>query len=200
MPAPSLGSALMGSSCWPRPRSQHHPADIGTAIGALHRRHHEGGRIRSTICSWTESRAGPEDLSGWMVRNRSEAGLFEVASLTRRKSQRHPPLRPQPSHHGDGRAGSGAAAQAIQQLRPLRRGGNNIGLPSQVWPWRKAARQLDPVQPWRCGGVLLLAALYESFVTLWSFCSPFLALMGALIGLKLRGLLWMSTVRWACWW
>jgi len=174
--------------------------DIGTAIGGRYIDDtYEGGRIRSIYLQLDgERRAGPEDLSGLMVRNRSGelVSLENVASLTRTEGANS--IR----HYGLNRAITVTAVpapgvssgQAIQQLKAAGDavGGNNIGVAftGLALEEQKAARSTWIL--FSLGVVvvyLLLAALYESFVDpLVILLTVPIALMGALIGLKLRGL------------
>jgi len=174
--------------------------DIGTAIGGRYIDDtYDGGRIRSIHVQLNEkNRSGPEDLSGLMVRNRSGelVSLENVASLTRTEGANG--IR----HFGLNRAITVTAVpapgvssgQAIQQLKAAGDavGGTNIGLAftGLALEEQRAARSTWVL--FSLGVVvvyLLLAALYESFVDpLIILLTVPIALMGALIGLKLRGL------------
>ena len=174
--------------------------DIGTAIGGRYIDDtYEGGRIRSIYVQLDgDNRTGPEDLSGLRVRNRSGelVSLENVATLTRTEGANG--IR----HYGLNRAITVTAVpaprvssgQAIEQLKAAGDavGGNNIGLAftGLALEEQKAARSTWVL--FSLGVVvvyLLLAALYESFVDpLIILLTVPIALMGALIGLKLRGL------------
>ena len=174
--------------------------DIGTAIGGRYIDDtYDGGRIRSIYVQLDgENRTGPDDLSGLMVRNRSGelVSLDNVATLTRAEGANS--IR----HYGLNRAITVTAVpapgvssgQAIQQLKASgdEVGGTNIGLAftGLALEEQRAARSTWLL--FSLGVVvvyLLLAALYESFVDpLIILLTVPIALMGALIGLKLRGL------------
>ena len=174
--------------------------DIGTAIGGRYIDDtYDGGRIRSIYVQLDgENRTGPEDLSGLMVRNRRGelVSLDNVATLTRAEGANG--IR----HYGLNRAITVTAVpapgvssgQAIRQLQAAGDavGGNNIGLAftGLAQEEQKAARSTWVLFSLGVAVVyLLLAALYESFLDpLIILLTVPIALMGALIGLKLRGL------------
>lgn len=174
--------------------------EIGTAFGGRYIDDtFDGGRIRSIVLQLDgRERRRPEDLSSLMVRNRSGelVSVATVATLTREEGVNN--IR----HFGLNRAiritaipaptvSSGEAIAALTQAGD-RIGGNNIGL---AFTGLALEEQRAAQVTWVLFvlGVtvvyLLLAALYESFI------DPFIilltvpmALLGALIGLKLRGL------------
>jgi multidrug efflux pump subunit AcrB len=160
---------------------------------------YEGGRVRSIYVQLEgQERNSPADLTSLMVRNRQGEmiSVASVAQLTREEGANSI------SHYGLNRAiritavpgRNVSSGQAIQTLERSGEqiGGNNIGL-----AFTGLAKEEQKAQrvTWLLFGLgvlvvyLLLAGLYESFV------DPFIilltvpiALMGALIGLKLRGL------------
>jgi multidrug efflux pump subunit AcrB len=174
--------------------------EIGTAIGGRYVNDtYEGGRVRSIYVQLEgHERNSPADLTSLMVRNRQGEmiSVASVAQLTREEGANSI------SHYGLNRAiritavpgrnvSSGQAIQTLEQSGE-QIGGNNIGL-----AFTGLAKEEQKAQriTWLLFGLgvlvvyLLLAGLYESFV------DPFIilltvpiALMGALIGLKLRGL------------
>jgi hydrophobe/amphiphile efflux-1 (HAE1) family protein len=174
--------------------------EIGTAIGGRYVNDtYEGGRVRSIYVQLEgHERNSPADLTSLMVRNRQGEmiSVASVAQLTREEGANSI------SHYGLNRAiritavpgrnvSSGQAIQTLEQSGE-KIGGNNIGL-----AFTGLAKEEQKAQrvTWLLFGLgvlvvyLLLAGLYESFV------DPFIilltvpiALMGALIGLKLRGL------------
>ena len=144
-----------------------------------------------------------------MVRNRSGdlVSVENVARLTRAEGANSI------SHYGLNRsisvtavpAAGVSSGQAIQMLQEAgdQVGGNNIGI---AFTGLALEEQRAASTTWilfSLGVVvvyLLLAALYESFLDpLIILLTVPIALLGALIGLKLRGRPWMSTARWACW-
>jgi hydrophobe/amphiphile efflux-1 (HAE1) family protein len=174
--------------------------EIGTAIGGRYVNDtYEGGRVRSIYVQLEgQERNSPADLTSLMVRNRQGEmiSVASVAQLTREEGANSI------SHYGLNRAiritavpgRNVSSGQAIQTLERSGEqiGGNNIGL-----AFTGLAKEEQKAQrvTWLLFGLgvlvvyLLLAGLYESFV------DPFIilltvpiALMGALIGLKLRGL------------
>ena len=174
--------------------------DIGTAIGGRYIDDtYEGGRIRSIYVQLDgEQRSEPEDLTGLMVRNRSGdlVSVENVARLTRAEGANSI------SHYGLNRsisvtavpAAGVSSGQAIQMLQKAgdQVGGNNIGV---AFTGLALEEQRAASTTWilfSLGVVvvyLLLAALYESFLDpLIILLTVPIALLGALIGLKLRGL------------
>ena len=174
--------------------------DIGTAIGGRYIDDtYEGGRIRSIYVQLDgEQRNEPEDLTGLMVRNRSGdlVSVENVARLTREEGANSI------SHYGLNRsisvtavpAAGVSSGQAIQMLQEAgdQVGGNNIGV---AFTGLALEEQRAASTTWilfSLGVVvvyLLLAALYESFLDpLIILLTVPIALLGALIGLKLRGL------------
>ena len=174
--------------------------EIGTAFGGRYIDDtFDGGRIRSIVLQLDgRERSEPKDLTGLMVRNRSGelVSLATVATLTREEGVNN--IR----HFGLNRAiritaipsptvSSGEAIDALTQAGD-RIGGQNIGLAftglaleeqrAEQVTWVLFALGVTVVY-------LLLAALYESFIDpLIILLTVPMALMGALIGLKLRGL------------
>jgi len=174
--------------------------DIGTAIGGRYIDDtYEGGRIRSIYVQLDgEQRNEPEDLTGLMVRNRSGelVSVENVARLTREEGANSI------SHYGLNRsisvtavpAAGVSSGQAIQMLKQAgdQVGGTNIGV---AFTGLALEEQRAASTTWilfSLGVVvvyLLLAALYESFLDpLIILLTVPIALLGALIGLKLRGL------------
>ena len=174
--------------------------DIGTAIGGRYIDDtYEGGRIRSIYVQLDgDQRNEPNDLTGLMVRNRSGdlVSLENVARLTREEGANS--IR----HYGLNRAITVTAVpapgvssgQAIQMLQEVGNqvGGSNIGV-AFTGLAREEQRAADTTWILFSLGVvvvyLLLAALYESFLDpLIILLTVPIALLGALIGLTLRGL------------
>ena len=174
--------------------------NIGTAIGGRYIDDtFEGGRIRRIYVQLDGSgREGPEDLTRLMVRNRQGelVSVANVATLKREEGANSIP------HYDLNRsititAVPNADVSTGQAIRLLEQagdtvGGNNISLAftGLAQEERKAA---DVTWILFSLGVvviyLLLAGLYESFVDpLIILLTVPIALMGALIGLKLRGL------------
>jgi multidrug efflux pump subunit AcrB len=160
---------------------------------------YEGGRVRSIYVQLEgDERNGPADLSNLMVRNRQGEmiSVASVAQLTREEGANSI------SHYGLNRAIRITAVpgqrissgQAIQILKSTgdQIGGNNIDLAFTGLAKEEQKAQSVTWMLFSLGVLvvyLLLAGLYESFI------DPFIilltvpvALMGALIGLKLRGL------------
>ena len=174
--------------------------DIGTAIGGRYVNDtYEGGRVRSIYVQLEgDERNGPADLTNLMVRNRQGEmiSVASVAQLTREEGANSI------SHYGLNRAiritalpgQKISSGQAIQMLKRTGEqiGGNNIGLAFTGLAKEEQKAQSVTWILFSLGVLvvyLLLAGLYESFI------DPFIilltvpiALMGALIGLKLRGL------------
>ena len=174
--------------------------DIGTAIGGRYIDDtYEGGRIRSIYVQLDgDQRNEPDDLTGLMVRNRSGdlVSLENVARLTREEGANS--IR----HYGLNRAITVTAVpapgvssgQAIQMLQEVGNqvGGSNIGV-AFTGLAREEQRAANTTWILFTLGVvvvyLLLAALYESFLDpLIILLTVPIALLGALIGLTLRGL------------
>ena len=174
--------------------------DIGTAIGGRYIDDtYEGGRIRSIYVQLDgDQRNEPNDLTGLMVRNRSGdlVSLENVARLTREEGANS--IR----HYGLNRAITVTAVpapgvssgQAIQMLQEVGNqvGGSNIGV-AFTGLAREEQRAANTTWILFSLGVvvvyLLLAALYESFLDpLIILLTVPIALLGALIGLTLRGL------------
>ena len=174
--------------------------DIGTAIGGRYIDDtFEGSRIRSIYLQLEGSeRNQPGDLTGLMLRNRSGelVSVNNVATLTRTEGANG--IR----HYGLNRAirvtavaaegvSSGEAIDALK-LAGDRVGGNNIGLAFTGLALEETKARSVTWVLFGLGVVvvyLLLAALYESFLDpLIILLTVPMALMGALIGLKLRGL------------
>ena len=174
--------------------------DIGTAIGGRYIDDtFEGSRIRSIYLQLEGSeRNQPGDLTGLMLRNRSGelVSVNNVATLTRTEGANS--IR----HYGLNRAirvtavaaegvSSGEAIDALK-LAGDRVGGNNIGLAFTGLALEETKARSVTWVLFGLGVVvvyLLLAALYESFLDpLIILLTVPMALMGALIGLKLRGL------------
>jgi len=174
--------------------------EIGTAFGGRYIDDtFDGGRIRSIVLQLDGSdRRRPEDLTALMVRNRSGelVSVASVARLTREEGVNN--IR----HFGLNRAiritaipnpkvSSGEAIDALTQAGD-RLGGNNIGLAFTGLALEEQRAERVTWVLFALGVVvvyLLLAALYESFVDpLIILLTVPMALLGALIGLKLRGL------------
>ena len=174
--------------------------DIGTAIGGRYIDDtYEGGRIRSIYVQLDgDQRNEPNDLTGLMVRNRSGdlVSLENVARLTREEGANS--IR----HYGLNRAitvtavpaAGVSSGQAIQMLEEVGNqvGGSNIGV-AFTGLAREEQRAANTTWILFSLGVvvvyLLLAALYESFLDpLIILLTVPIALLGALIGLTLRGL------------
>ena len=160
---------------------------------------YEGGRVRSIYVQLEgDERNSPADLSNLMVRNR-QGEMISVASfaqLTREEGANSI------SHYGLNRAiritavpgEKISSGQVIQILKSTgdQIGGSNIGLAFTGLAKEEQKAQSVTWMLFSLGVLvvyLLLAGLYESFI------DPFIilltvpvALMGALIGLKLRGL------------
>ncbi len=174
--------------------------DIGTAIGGRYIDDtFEGGRIRTIYVQLEGSqRAEPADLTSLMVRNRSGEliSVANVAQLTKIEGASSI------SHFNQNRsisitaipASGVSSGQAIDQLESIndRTGGSNLGL--AFTGLAKEELQAEKVS-WTLFGLgltvvyLLLAALFESFLDpLIILLTVPMALLGALIGLKLRGL------------
>lgn len=174
--------------------------DIGTAIGGRYIDDtFEGGQIRSIYVQLEGSdRSTPGDLTNLMVRNRSGA-LVSVANVVTLKRESGANSI---THYDQNRSISITAVptdavssgQAIDILRDLsdRTGGTNLALTftglakeetrAESVSWVLFALGLTVVY-------LLLAGLYESFLDpLIILITVPMALLGALIGLKLRGL------------
>jgi multidrug efflux pump subunit AcrB len=174
--------------------------EIGTAFGGRYIDDtYDDGRIRSIVLQLEGSeRRRPEDLTGLMVRNRSGelVSVASVASLTREEGVNN--IR----HYGLKRAiritaipaptvSSGEAIDALTKTGD-RIGGSNIGL---AFTGLALEEQRAGQVTWVLFALgvtvvyLLLAALYESFIDpLIILLTVPMALLGALIGLKLRGL------------
>ena len=174
--------------------------DIGTAIGGRYIDDtFEGGQIRSIYVQLEGSdRSTPDDLTSLMVRNRS-GELVSVANVARLKRDSGANSI---THYNQNRSISIIAVptdavssgQAIDLLQTLsdRTGGSNLALTftglakeetrAESVSWVLFALGLTVVY-------LLLAGLYESFLDpLIILLTVPMALLGALIGLKLRGL------------
>ena len=174
--------------------------DIGTAIGGRYIDDtFEGGQIRSIYIQLEGSdRSTPNDLTSLMVRNRS-GELVSVANVVTLKRDAGANSI---THYNQNRSISITAVpndavssgQAIDLLQTLsdRTGGSNLGLTftglakeeqqAESTTWVLFALGLTVVY-------LLLAGLYESFLDpLIILLTVPMALLGALIGLKLRGL------------
>jgi len=174
--------------------------DIGTAIGGRYIDDtFEGGQIRSIYVQLEGSdRSTPDDLTSLMVRNRS-GELVSVANVARLKRDSGANSI---THYNQNRSISIIAVptdavssgQAIDLLQALsdRTGGSNLALTftglakeetrAESVSWVLFALGLTVVY-------LLLAGLYESFLDpLIILLTVPMALLGALIGLKLRGL------------
>ena len=174
--------------------------DIGTAIGGRFIDDtFAGGEIRSIYIQLEgTNRSKPGDLTSLMVRNRSGdlVSLANVAQLKRDSGANRI------THYNQNRSISITAVtadgissgQAIDLLQSIsdQTGGNNLGL-----AFTGLAREETRAESvsWVLLGLgvtvvyLLLAGLYESFVDpLIILLTVPMALLGALIGLKLRGL------------
>ena len=174
--------------------------DIGTAIGGRYIDDtYEGGSIRNIYVQLEGSeRATPEDLTSLMVRNRSGdlISVANVATLSREDGANSIP------HYNLNRSiaitaipenglSTGQAIKLLEQAGD-QVGGNNISL---TFTGLALEEQKAAGVTWilfSLGVVviyLLLAGLYESFLDpLIILLTVPIALMGALIGLKLRGL------------
>ena len=174
--------------------------DIGTAIGGRYIDDtYEGGRIRTIYLQLEgRGRATPDDLLSMTVRSRDGnlIPLSNVASLVREEGANAIP-------HFDLKRSISITAipkptvstgQAIQMLERAGEnvGGNNINL---AFTGLALEEQKAAESSWILFGLgvvvvyLLLAGLYESFLDpLIILLTVPIALMGALIGLKLRGL------------
>ena len=174
--------------------------NIGTAIGGRYVDDtYEGGEIRRIYVQLDGGeRAGPQDLTGLKVRTRNGdlVSVASVATLTREEGANSIP------HYNLNRSisvtavpnsgvSSGQAIELLEQAGDTV-GGNNISL--TFTGLAQEERQAADVT-WilfSLGVVviyLLLAGLYESFIDpLIILLTVPIALMGALIGLKLRGL------------
>ena len=174
--------------------------DIGTAIGGRYIDDtYEGGRIRSIVIQLEGSdRKGPGDLNALMVRNRSGDLLPVQSFATLTRSEGANSIR----HFGLNRAISVTAVPAPgvssgEALKLLENAGDSVGGQNIALTFTGLAREEQNASgaTWLLFGLgvvvvyLLLAALYESFIDplIILFTVP-IALMGALIGLKLRGL------------
>ena len=174
--------------------------DIGTAIGGRFIDDtFAGGEIRSIYLQLEGTdRSTPGDLTSLMVRNRS-GDLVSVANVARLKRDSGAN---RITHYNQKRSISITAVtadgissgQAIDLLQSIsdQTGGNNLGL-----AFTGLAREETRAESvsWVLLGLgvtvvyLLLAGLYESFVDpLIILLTVPMALLGALIGLKLRGL------------
>ena len=174
--------------------------DIGTAIGGRFIDDtFAGGEIRSIYLQLEGTdRSTPGDLTSLMVRNRS-GDLVSVANVARLKRDSGAN---RITHYNQNRSISITAVtadgissgQAIDLLQSIsdQTGGNNLGL-----AFTGLAREETRAESvsWVLFGLgvtvvyLLLAGLYESFVDpLIILLTVPMALLGALIGLKLRGL------------
>ena len=174
--------------------------DIGTAIGGRFIEDtFEGGQIRSIYIQLDgANRSSPNDLTSLMVRNRSGelVSIGNVAQLRRDSGANRI------THYNQNRsisitaipADTVSSGQAIDVLQTIsdRTGGRNLALAftglareetrAESVSWVLFALGLTVVY-------LLLAGLYESFLDpLIILLTVPLALLGALIGLKLRGL------------
>ena len=174
--------------------------DIGTAIGGRFIDDtFAGGEIRSIYLQLEGTdRSTPGDLTSLMVRNRS-GDLVSVANVARLKRDSGAN---RITHYNQKRsisitavtADGTSSGQAIDLLKSIsdQTGGNNLGL-----AFTGLAREETRAESvsWVLLGLgvtvvyLLLAGLYESFVDpLIILLTVPMALLGALIGLKLRGL------------
>ena len=174
--------------------------DIGTAIGGRFIDDtFAGGEIRSIYLQLEGTdRSTPGDLTSLMVRNRS-GDLVSVANVARLKRDSGAN---RITHYNQNRSISITAVtadgissgQAIDLLQSIsdQTGGNNLGL-----AFTGLAREETRAESvsWVLLGLgvtvvyLLLAGLYESFLDpLIILLTVPMALLGALIGLKLRGL------------
>ena len=174
--------------------------EIGTAIGGRYIDDtYEGGRIRSIVLQLDgRDRRDPQDLTGLMVRNRT-GDLISVENIARLNLEEGAnSIR----HYGINRAirvtaipnqgvSSGQAIDALELV------GNQVGGSNISLAFTGLAREEQRAEQitWVLFGLgvvvvyLLLAALYESFLDpLIILLTVPIALMGALIGLKLRGL------------
>ena len=174
--------------------------NIGTAIGGRYVDDtYEGGEIRRIYIQLDGSeRAGPQDLTGLKVRSRSGelVSVATVATLTREEGANSIP------HYDLNRSititavpnegvSTGRAIELLEQAGDSV-GGNNISLAfTGLAQEERQAAEMTWIL-FSLGVVviyLLLAGLYESFVDpLIILLTVPIALMGALIGLKLRGL------------
>ena len=174
--------------------------NIGTAIGGRYVDDtYEGGEIRRIYIQLDGSeRAGPQDLTGLKVRSRSGelVSVATVATLTREEGANSIP------HYDLNRSititavpnkgvSTGQAIELLEQAGDSV-GGNNISLAfTGLAQEERQAAEMTWIL-FSLGVVviyLLLAGLYESFVDpLIILLTVPIALMGALIGLKLRGL------------
>ena len=174
--------------------------DIGTAIGGRYIDDtFEGGQIRSIVVQLDgQGRSQPTDLSGLMVRNR-QGELLSVnnfASLDRTEGANS--IR----HYGLKRAINVTAVPAAgvssgEALQLLNRAGEQVAGQNIGLAFTGLAREESKAAgvTWQLFGLgvvvvyLMLAGLYESFLDpLIILLTVPIALMGALIGLKLRGL------------
>ena len=174
--------------------------EIGASIGGRYIDNtYEGSRIRSIYIQLDgKARSSPNDLMGLMVRSRSGdlVSVENLATLTREEGANT--IR----HYGLNRAiqvtalpaagvSSGAAIKALE-LAGERVGGSNIALAFTGLALEERKAQALTWLLFSLGTVvvyLLLAGLYESFLDpLIILLTVPMALMGALIGLKLRGL------------
>lgn len=174
--------------------------NIGTAIGGRYVDDtYEGGEIRRIYIQLDgRERAGPQDLTGLKVRSRSGelVSVATVATLTREEGANSIP------HYDLNRSititavpsegvSTGRAIELLEQAGDSV-GGNNISLAfTGLAQEERQAAEMTWIL-FSLGVVviyLLLAGLYESFVDpLIILLTVPIALMGALIGLKLRGL------------
>lgn len=174
--------------------------DIGTAIGGRYIDDtFEGGRIRTIYVQLEgQERAQPSDLLNLMVRNR-DGKLVNVSNVMRLiRAEGAATI----DHYNQDRsigitaipANGVSSGQAIDRLEAINRaeGGSNLGLSfTGLAQEETKAKHVT----WTLFGLglmvvyLLLAGLYESFLDpLIILLTVPLALLGALIGLKLRGL------------
>ena len=174
--------------------------EIGTAIGGRYIDDtFEGGQIRSIVVQLdSRDRSGPDDLTGLMVRNRT-GELLPVSSFARLErteganSIRHYDLKRAIRVTAVPAAGvSSGEALKLLQATGDQVAGQNIGL---AFTGLAREEQQAAGVTWLLFSLgvvvvyLLLAALYESFLDpLIILLTVPMALMGALIGLQLRGL------------
>jgi HAE1 family hydrophobic/amphiphilic exporter-1 len=174
--------------------------DIGTAIGGRYIDDtFEGGQIRSIYLQLdSDERAEPGDLSSLMVRNR-KGELVSVANVVRlERAEGANSI----EHFNQSRsisitaipADGVSSGQAIDQLEAIseRTGGSSLGLAFTGLANEETKAEDVSWILFSLGIVvvyLLLAGLYESFLDpLIILLTVPMALLGALIGLKLRGL------------
>ena len=174
--------------------------EIGAAIGGRYIDDtYEGGRVRSIYVQLEGSqRSTPQDLKSLMVRNRSGelVSLMNVATLNREEGANNIP------HYNLNRSIKVTAIpnrdlSTGEAIKLLKKAGDQVGANNIAVAFTGLALEEEKAADvsWILFGLgvvviyLMLAGLYESFLDpLIILLTVPVALMGALIGLKLRGL------------